>query len=81
MMSPGVNTRSIQQSPDEQRVHQSGAILIHRRSLRNENALTFDYDIYRYRREVLGTDESKATAHLHRVWKPNAVWVASIDRA
>ena len=35
---------------------------------------------YRYRREVLGLDETAARADLDAIWKPDAVWRAFIAR-
>jgi uncharacterized protein (TIGR01244 family) len=35
---------------------------------------------YRYRRDVLGMDAARARADLDRIWKPDAVWRAFIDR-
>ena len=35
---------------------------------------------YRYRRDILGMGASEARADLDRVWKPDAVWTAFIDR-
>lgn len=36
---------------------------------------------YRYRRSVLGIDAARARSDLERVWKPDAVWTAFINRA
>jgi uncharacterized protein (TIGR01244 family) len=36
---------------------------------------------YRYRRDVLGMDAAQARADLDRIWQPDAVWTAFIDRA
>jgi protein tyrosine phosphatase (PTP) superfamily phosphohydrolase (DUF442 family) len=35
---------------------------------------------YRYRRDVLGTDETEARAEMEQVWKPDRVWQTFIDR-
>ncbi len=36
--------------------------------------------LYRYRRDVLGMDAAKARVDLDRVWKPDRIWQAFIDR-
>jgi uncharacterized protein (TIGR01244 family) len=36
--------------------------------------------IFRWRRDVLGVDAGEARADLDRVWKPDAVWQAFIER-
>jgi uncharacterized protein (TIGR01244 family) len=36
--------------------------------------------LYRYRRDVLGMDDGAARADMDRIWKPDAVWRAFIDR-
>jgi hypothetical protein len=35
---------------------------------------------YRYRREVLGTDEAQARADMEQVWQPKGVWAAFVGR-
>ena len=35
---------------------------------------------YRYRHEILGMEKAQARADLERVWQPNGVWAAFIDR-
>jgi uncharacterized protein (TIGR01244 family) len=35
---------------------------------------------YRYRRDVLGMDAEKARADMERVWQPEGVWAAFVDR-
>lgn len=35
---------------------------------------------YRYRRDILGTDEAEARAEMERVWKPDRAWQAFIGR-
>ena len=35
---------------------------------------------YRYRRDVLGIDPAQARADLERLWQPDAVWTAFIER-
>jgi protein tyrosine phosphatase (PTP) superfamily phosphohydrolase (DUF442 family) len=36
--------------------------------------------LYRYRREVLGTDEAQARADMEQVWLPKGVWAAFVGR-
>ena len=36
--------------------------------------------LYRYRREVLGTDEAQARADMEQVWQPKGVWAAFVGR-
>jgi protein tyrosine phosphatase (PTP) superfamily phosphohydrolase (DUF442 family) len=36
---------------------------------------------YRYRRDILGGDETKARAEMEQVWKPDRVWQAFIGRS
>ena len=36
--------------------------------------------LYRYRREVLGTDEAQARADMEQVWQPAGVWAAFVGR-
>ena len=36
--------------------------------------------LYRYRREVLGTDEVQARADMEQVWQPEGVWAAFVGR-
>jgi len=35
---------------------------------------------YRYRRDVLGMDETRARAEMEAVWQPNAIWAAFVAR-
>jgi protein tyrosine phosphatase (PTP) superfamily phosphohydrolase (DUF442 family) len=35
---------------------------------------------YRYRRDVLGTDEAQARADMEQVWRPNGVWATFVGR-
>jgi len=35
---------------------------------------------YRYRRDVLGMDETQARAEMEAVWQPNAIWAAFVAR-
>jgi len=35
---------------------------------------------YRYRRDVLGMDEALARAEMERIWQPDGVWAAFIER-
>ena len=35
---------------------------------------------YRYRRDVLGIDETQARAEMEGVWQPNAIWAAFVAR-
>ena len=36
---------------------------------------------YRYRRDLLGVDETKARAEMEQVWHPEGVWAAFIGRS
>ena len=36
--------------------------------------------LYRYRREVLGTDEAQARADMEDVWHPEGVWATFVGR-
>jgi uncharacterized protein (TIGR01244 family) len=56
----------------------SGDAPVHVHCIANYRVSAF---FYRYRREVLGMDGKEARADLDRVWKPDAVWAAFIDRA
>ena len=35
---------------------------------------------YRYRRDVLGMDATKARAEMEAIWHPEGVWAAFVDR-
>ena len=35
---------------------------------------------YRYRRDVLGMDETQARVEMEAVWQPNAIWAAFVAR-
>jgi len=35
---------------------------------------------YRYRRDVLGTDEAQARAEMERIWHPEGVWARFVSR-
>jgi hypothetical protein len=35
---------------------------------------------YRYRRDVLGMDETQARAEMEAVWRPKAIWAAFVAR-
>jgi protein tyrosine phosphatase (PTP) superfamily phosphohydrolase (DUF442 family) len=35
---------------------------------------------YRYRRDVLGMDETQARADMEQVWRPNGVWATFVGR-
>jgi hypothetical protein len=35
---------------------------------------------YRYRRDVLDMDETKARAEMEAIWHPEGVWAAFVDR-
>jgi len=36
--------------------------------------------LYRYRRDVLGMDESQARADMEAIWRPEGVWAAFVER-
>jgi protein tyrosine phosphatase (PTP) superfamily phosphohydrolase (DUF442 family) len=36
--------------------------------------------LYRYRRDVLGIDETHARAEMEAIWHPEGVWAAFVDR-
>jgi hypothetical protein len=36
--------------------------------------------LYRYRRDVLGMDETQARAEMEAVWQPRGVWVDFVER-
>jgi uncharacterized protein (TIGR01244 family) len=55
----------------------SGDAPVHVHCIANYRVSAF---FYRYRRDVLGTDAKAARADLDRIWKPDAVWSAFIDR-
>jgi uncharacterized protein (TIGR01244 family) len=59
-------------------LQEAGDAPVHVHCIANYRVSAF---FYRYRREVLGVDESNARADLDRVWKPDAVWAVFIDRA
>jgi len=35
---------------------------------------------YRYRRDVLGMDETQARGEMEPIWHPEGVWAAFVDR-
>ena len=35
---------------------------------------------YRYRRDVLGMDETQARGEMEAIWHPEGVWAAFVDR-
>lgn len=36
--------------------------------------------LYRYRRDVLGMDEGEARADMEKIWEPEGVWAAFVER-
>ena len=35
---------------------------------------------YRYRRDVLGVDETQARAEMEQIWRPEGVWATFVGR-
>src|SRR5271169_751448 len=72
------------QSPTDQDFDQFCAVMeqlrnvpVHIHCIANYRVSAF---FYRYRRDVLGTDEARARADMEEVWHPEGVWAASVSR-
>jgi protein tyrosine phosphatase (PTP) superfamily phosphohydrolase (DUF442 family) len=54
---------------------QSREVPVHVHCIANYRVSAF---FYRYRRDVLGTDEAQARADMERIWQPEGVWAAFV---
>ncbi len=59
-------------------IEKAGVSPIHVHCIANFRVSAF---FYRYRRDVQGVDEAQARLDLDRIWTPNPVWAAFIERA
>ena len=55
----------------------SGDSVIHVHCIANYRVSAF---FYRYRRTILGMEETRARMDLDQVWRPDPIWTAFIDR-
>ena len=72
------------QNPTDQDFDQFCAIMeqlkdvpVHVHCIANARVSAF---FYRYRRDVLGMDETQARVEMEAVWQPNAIWAAFVAR-
>src|SRR6202047_2067042 len=72
------------QNPTEQDFQQFCAVMgllkdapVHVHCIANYRVSAF---FYRYRRDVLGMDETQARAEMEAIWQPPGVWAAFVDR-
>src|SRR4029077_20690041 len=73
------------QNPTEQDFEQFCAVMeqlkevpVHVHCIANARVSAF---FYRYRRDVLGMDETQARAEMEAVWQPEGVWATFISRS
>ena len=73
------------QNPTEQDFEQFCAVMeqlkgdpVHVHCIANARVSAF---FYRYRRDVLGMDETRARAEMEAVWQPEGVWATFISRS
>src|SRR5216683_6394911 len=72
------------QNPTDQDFDQFSALMeqlnevpVHVHCIANYRVSAF---FYRYRRDVLGTDEAQARAEMERIWHPEGVWARFVSR-
>jgi hypothetical protein len=72
------------QNPTDQDFNQFCAVMeqlkdvpVHVHCIANARVSAF---FYRYRRDLLGMDETQARAEMEAVWRPNAIWAAFVAR-
>jgi protein tyrosine phosphatase (PTP) superfamily phosphohydrolase (DUF442 family) len=70
------------QNPTDQDFDQFCAVMeqlkdvpVHVHCIANARVSAF---FYRYRRDVLGIDETQARTEMEAVWQPNAIWTAFV---